>query len=67
MSASPRHREYFWLTEEDTAALAVMAGAEAKNGSAKLRDLIREAWARWPANQPQIGAVPTIEMETKEA
>ncbi len=62
MSASPRHREYFWLTEEDTAALAVMADAEAKNGSAKVRDLIREAWARWEPNQPQVGAVATETM-----
>lgn len=62
MSASPRHREYFWLTEEDTAALAVMAEAESKNGSAKMRDLIREAWARWEPNQPQMGAVPTVEI-----
>jgi len=63
LSASPtaRHRESFWLTEEDTAALAVMAGAEAKNYSEKVRDLIREAWARWPANQPQVGAIPQVE------
>lgn len=53
-----RHRKSFWLTEEDMAALAVMA--DRGSLSEKVRDLIREAWARWPANQPQVGAVPTV-------
>ncbi len=45
------------------AALAVMAKSEATNKSAKVRDLIREAWARLPANQPHLGAVPAVPME----
>jgi hypothetical protein len=68
LSADPtaRTRKSFWFTTEDLAALFVMAGGEGQ-ASRMLRELIREAWARWPANQPQVGAVPTIEMETNDA
>lgn len=65
MNADARTRKSFWLTTEDVAALAAMAGDT--NWSEKLRELIREAWVRWPANQAQVGAVPTIEMETNDA
>ncbi len=57
-----RTRKSFWLTSEDMAALITMAGADA-SASEKVRDLIREAWARWPANQPHLGAVPAELME----